>query len=65
MPKAASNESTNKDHISLSVTEDKVYYIDKQEVAFENLEQMLLEKLQFLGIKRWFLEFQLIIKYKI
>ncbi|MSP84475.1 MAG: biopolymer transporter ExbD [Flavobacteriaceae bacterium] len=44
LPKAASNESTNKDHISLSVTEDKLYYIDKQEVAFENLEQMLLEK---------------------
>ena len=44
LPKAASNESTNKDHISLSVTEDKLYFIDKQEVAFENLEEMLLEK---------------------
>ena len=51
LPKAASNESTNKDHISLSVTEDKLYYIDKQEVAFENLEQMLLEKSSISGDK--------------
>jgi len=51
LPKAASNESTNKDHISLSVTVDKLYYIDKQEVAFENLEQMLLEKTSISGDK--------------
>ncbi|MDH4403390.1 MAG: biopolymer transporter ExbD [Flavobacterium sp.] len=51
LPKAASNESTNKDHISLSVTEDKLYYIDKQEVAFENLEEMLLEKTSISGDK--------------
>jgi biopolymer transport protein ExbD len=44
LPKAATNETTNKDHISLSVTEDKLYYIDKQEVAFDQLEQTLAEK---------------------
>jgi biopolymer transport protein ExbD len=44
LPKAKSNETTNKDHISLSVTEDKVYYVNKQEVAFEELEQVLNEK---------------------
>jgi biopolymer transport protein ExbD len=44
LPKAASNETTNKDHISLSVTEDKLYYIDKQEVPFDKLEQTLAEK---------------------
>lgn len=44
LPKAATNETTNKDHISLSVTEDKLYYIDKQEVPFEQLEQTLAEK---------------------
>ena len=44
LPKAASNETTNKDHISLSVTEDKFYYIDKQEVPFNQLEQTLAEK---------------------
>jgi biopolymer transport protein ExbD len=44
LPKAATNETTNKDHISLSVTEDKLYYIDKQEVPFDQLEQTLFEK---------------------
>ena len=44
LPKAKSNETTNKDHISLSVTEDKVYYVNKQEVAFDQLEQVLSEK---------------------
>ena len=44
LPKAATNETTNKDHISLSVTEDKLYYIDKQEVPFNQLEQTLAEK---------------------
>ena len=44
LPKAATNETTDKDHISLSVTEDKLYYIDKQEVPFDQLEQTLAEK---------------------
>jgi biopolymer transport protein ExbD len=44
LPKAATNETTNKDHISLSVTEDKLYYIDKQEVPFDQLEQTLAER---------------------
>ena len=44
LPKAQTNETTNKDHLSLSVTEDKVYYLNKQAVAFEDLEQQLLEK---------------------
>lgn len=45
LPKAKSNEKTNKQLISLSVSEDKKYYIDKQEVDFENLETLLLSKL--------------------
>ena len=45
LPKAKSNEKTNKQLISLSVTEDKKFYLDKQEVAFENLESTLLSKL--------------------
>lgn len=44
LPKAATNETTNKEHTSLSVTEDKLYYIDKQEVPFDKLEQTLAEK---------------------
>ena len=45
LPKAKSNEKTNKQLISLSVTEQKKYFIDKQEVVFENLETTLLSKL--------------------
>jgi biopolymer transport protein ExbD len=44
LPKAASNETTNKDHLTLSVTEDKVYYINKVEIPFDQLEQTLYEK---------------------
>lgn len=41
LPKAQTNETTNKDHVTVSVTDDKRYFIDKTEVAFENLEQEL------------------------
>ncbi len=44
LPKAESNESTNKDHLSLSVTDEKLYYLNKEQFAFEDLEQALLEK---------------------
>lgn len=45
LPKAKSNEKTNKQLISLSVTEDKKFYIDKQPVAFEELEASLMSKI--------------------
>lgn len=45
LPKAKSNEKTNKQLISLSVTEDKQFYIDKQPVAFEELEATLMNKI--------------------
>src|SRR6478752_2261247 len=45
LPKAKSNEKTNKQYISLSVTEDKKFYIDKQPVAFEELETVLMSKM--------------------
>lgn len=38
LPKAQTNETTNKNHISLSVTEDKKYFLDKKEVAFSDLK---------------------------
>jgi biopolymer transport protein ExbD len=44
LPKAKTNETTNKDHISLSVTEDKLYYVNKEQVPFDQLEQVLYEK---------------------
>lgn len=45
LPKSEQNEKTNKQHISLSVSEDKLYYVDKQEVNFEELEAALLAKM--------------------
>jgi len=45
LPKSKTNEKTNKQHITLSVTEDKLYYLDKQQVAFEELEQKLLSQM--------------------
>jgi biopolymer transport protein ExbD len=42
LPKAKSNEKTNKQFITLSVTEDKKFYLDKQEVDFSELESTLL-----------------------
>ena len=45
LPKAKSNEKTNKQYISLSVTEDKKFYIDKQPVSFDELETTLMSKM--------------------
>lgn len=45
LPKAKSNEKTNKQLISLSVTEDKKFYINKQPVEFEELEASLMSKI--------------------
>ena len=45
LPKAKSNEKTNKQLISLSVTEDQKFYIDKEPVDFENLETSLMSKI--------------------
>ena len=45
LPKSKTNEKTNKQLISLSVTEDKRFYLDKEEVTFENLETTLLSKI--------------------
>lgn len=42
LPKSKTNEKTNKQLITLSVTEDKRFYIDKQEVSFDALESTLL-----------------------
>ncbi|BDB52610.1 ExbD/TolR family protein [Flavobacterium ammonificans] len=45
LPKAQANEKTNKQFISLSVTEDKQFYIDKELVTFEALESTLMYKM--------------------
>lgn len=45
LPKSKNNEKTNKQLISLSVTEEKRFFIDKEEVAFDQLESTLLAKI--------------------
>ncbi|RZJ28942.1 MAG: biopolymer transporter ExbD, partial [Chryseobacterium sp.] len=51
LPKADSNQTTDKTHVSLSVTKDKLYYIDKQQVAFEEIEAALSAKVTSTGDK--------------
>jgi biopolymer transport protein ExbD len=41
LPRANSSESITKQQVNLSVTADKLYYIGKKEVPFENLESEL------------------------
>jgi biopolymer transport protein ExbD len=45
LPKSKTNERTNKQLITLSVTEDKRFFVDKEEVGFEKLEETLLSKM--------------------
>lgn len=41
LPKATTSQALNKQQITLSVTAEKKYYIDKKEVAFDALEEEL------------------------
>jgi biopolymer transport protein ExbD len=45
LPKSKNNEKTNKQQISLSVTEDKKFYLDKEQVSFDQLETVLMSKI--------------------
>ena len=42
LPESKANEKTNKQHLTLTVTQDKKYYIDKKEIAFNEIEAKLL-----------------------
>jgi biopolymer transport protein ExbD len=42
LPKSDANEKTNKQHVSLTVTQDKKYFVNKEEVTREGIEQKLL-----------------------
>ncbi|MES2689708.1 MAG: biopolymer transporter ExbD [Bacteroidota bacterium] len=44
LPKSQANQSINKQPVTLTVTEDKRYYIDQQEIPFDALESTLLAK---------------------
>src|SRR5215831_19351977 len=41
LPKAQTTETTKKNHITLSVNEEKHYFLDKKEVAFADLKSSL------------------------
>jgi biopolymer transport protein ExbD len=45
LPKSKTNEKTHKQLITLSVTEEKRFFIDKEEVDFGQLEDKLLSKM--------------------
>ncbi|SEQ21836.1 ExbD/TolR family protein [Flavobacterium urocaniciphilum] len=44
LPKSKTNEKTNKQFISISVNENKEFFIDKQPVNYDDLEKELLAK---------------------
>lgn len=43
LPKSSSSQTVNKQQISLSVTKDKKYYINKTEIQSANLEEELIK----------------------
>lgn len=45
LPKSKTNDKTNKQFISISVTEEKAFFIDKQPVNYDDLEKELLAKI--------------------
>lgn len=45
LPKADSNKTTDKAHVTISVNAEKQYFIDKQQVPFEELEATLMSRI--------------------
>ncbi len=45
LPKSKNNEKTKNQQISLSVTEDKRFFLDKKEVPFDQLETALMAQM--------------------
>jgi len=44
LPKASAPDHTPQQHLTVSVTAEKKFFIDKEEVPFDQLEQKLIEK---------------------
>jgi biopolymer transport protein ExbD len=44
LPESKANEKTNKQHVTLTVTKEKKYYVDKQEVALDKIASVLLSE---------------------
>lgn len=51
LPKADSNNTTDKAHASLSVTKEKEFYLDKQQLNFEDIEGALAARVESTGDK--------------
>lgn len=49
LPESKTTSKTNKQHLTLTVTAEKKYYLDKNEVAFNQLEAALIAKTQELN----------------
>lgn len=43
LPKSDSNQTLSKKQISLTITADKTYFLDKEPVSFQQLEPKLME----------------------
>lgn len=43
LPKSQANQSLNKQSLSLTITEDKRYYINKREIPLDQLEESLIK----------------------
>lgn len=43
LPKSQANQSLNKQSLSLTITEDKRYYINKREIPADQLEESLIK----------------------
>lgn len=42
LPKSDANEKTNEQHVTLTVTKDKKYYVNDKEVEFDAVEGLIL-----------------------
>lgn len=44
LPESKGNDKTNKAHVTLTVTQEKKYFVDKLEVAYNDIENVLLQE---------------------
>ncbi|MEN9997844.1 MAG: hypothetical protein RI922_834 [Bacteroidota bacterium] len=49
LPESKANDKTNKQHVSLTITQEKKYFVDKEEVTFNQIESKLLAETKRLG----------------
>jgi len=49
LPESKADTKTQKAHLTLTITQDKKYFVDKDEVAFDQIESKLLAETKRLG----------------